>query len=122
MDKSRYVRAMVALILITGFLLVLMHGSVCEKYTEKEVVQRFKDFSIGLSGNNPYIEPEEGADVSVVEMDAEVLKIYKNMRNMNRSLLDKIIDYSRSESNHDFKELSRLMIDELKVDDSLNFK
>jgi hypothetical protein len=34
-----------------------------ERYTKKDIVNRFKDFSTGLSGNNPYIEPEEGADV-----------------------------------------------------------
>ena len=82
-----------------------------ELYSERDVVQRFKDFSFGLSGNDPYIEPEDGADLTVVEMDKEVLEIYKNMRGNDekRTILDKIIEFGRSEKNYDFIELRSLI-------------
>jgi hypothetical protein len=106
MEKTGHVRTILVLILVTGFLLVLFmpRSTSYERYTKKDIVNRFKDFSTGLSGNNPYIEPEEGADVSVVEMDREVLSIYKTMHDRDRIVLDKIIKHSRSENNFKFHE------------------
>jgi hypothetical protein len=47
--------------------------------------------------------------MSVVEMDREVLSIYKTMHDRDRLVLDKIIKHSRSENNFKFHELRDLM-------------
>jgi hypothetical protein len=78
-----------------------------ERYTKKDIVNRFKDFSTGLSGNNPYIEPEEGADGQ--RDGSRSLSIYKTMHDRDRLVLDKIIKHSRSENNFKFHELRDLM-------------
>lgn len=99
--------AMVTVSIVIAILLIFIHIGHREKYTEKEIVTRFKDFSVGLSGNNPTAEPEEGGEVDVVEMDREVLDIYKAMRKNydHNSALVTILDFSRSDEFFKFGKL-----------------
>ena len=108
MERLTLTVAMITVSMAIAILLVFMRIGHRENYTESEIITRFKEFSIGLSGNDPTAEPIEGEEVDdVVEMDREVLDIYKAMRKNYdyTSSLATILEYSRSDEFFKFGKL-----------------